>query len=75
MHDVLREMNERIFTPRSIVTVGECSASDIEETLLMVAEDRHELSMNHMFEHDELDFGPGAHGILYLLRQHSYSML
>ena len=60
MHDVLREMNERIFTPRSIVTVGECSASDIEETLLMVAEDRHELSMNHMFEHDELDFGPGG---------------
>jgi len=60
MHDVLREMNERIFTPRSIVTVGECSAADIEETLLMVAEDRHELSMNHMFEHDELDFGPGG---------------
>ena len=60
MHDVLREMNERIFTPRSIVTVGECSASDIEETLLMVAEDGHELSMNHMFEHDELDFGPGG---------------
>ncbi len=26
----------------------------------MVAKERHELSMNHMFEHDELDFGPGG---------------
>ncbi len=60
MHAVLREMNERILTPRDIVTVGECSAADVDETLLMVAKDRHELSMNHMFEHDELDFGPGG---------------
>jgi len=76
MHDVLREMNERIFTPRSIVTVGECSASDIEETLLMVAEDQHKLSMNHQFEHDELDFGPdGAWDIVPFTAAQVYDVI
>ena len=76
MHRVLHEMNRRIFAPRSLVTVGECSAADIGETLLMVAEEREELSMNHMFEHDELDFGPdGAWDIVPFTAAQLYDVI
>lgn len=76
MHEVLREMNERIFSPWDMVTVGECSSANISDTLLMVSSDRCELSMNHMFEHDELDWGPrGAWDIVSFMPSQLYDVI
>lgn len=50
-HDYLREMNERIFKPYGILTVGETGGTTPKNSGLYVNEDRAELDMIFHFEH------------------------
>jgi Glycosidases len=51
LHDYLKEMNEKTFGRRDILTVGEAWSATPGSALLYSGRDRHELSMVFQFEH------------------------
>lgn len=52
VHDVLRHLNENLFTPNNIATVGEVGGSaSFEEQLSYTKEDAHQLNMIFTFDH------------------------
>ncbi len=55
----LREMHAKVLSKYDIMTVGETPGVDPEKANLLVAEDRHELSMVFQFELLELDYQDG----------------
>ncbi|MHB1651334.1 MAG: glycoside hydrolase family 13 protein [Desulfitobacteriaceae bacterium] len=55
----LREMHAKVLAKYDIMTVGETPGVDPEKANLLVAEDRHELSMVFQFELLELDYEEG----------------
>ncbi len=57
VHDYLRMMNEATFgQDDSVMTVGEMSATTIENCILYTAPDRQELSMAFNFHHLKVDY-------------------
>jgi len=60
VHDYLRMMNEATFgQDDSFMTVGEMSATTIENCILYTAPDRQELSMAFNFHHLKVDYEDG----------------
>ncbi|WP_071434035.1 glycoside hydrolase family 13 protein [Angelakisella massiliensis] len=55
VHEYLRELNRRVLTPYSLMTVGEMIAVDPQKARLYTHEDREELNMVFTFEHMDLD--------------------
>jgi oligo-1,6-glucosidase len=50
MHDYLQEMNRNVMSKYDVMTVGEALGISLEQTPLMVGEDRHELNMIFNFD-------------------------
>ncbi|MDO4308711.1 MAG: alpha-glucosidase [Eubacteriales bacterium] len=57
VHEYLQEMNRRVLSKHSLLTVGECSGVTIEEAKKYANSDGSELSMVFQFEHMDLDGG------------------
>ncbi|MDR3190698.1 MAG: alpha,alpha-phosphotrehalase [Lactobacillaceae bacterium] len=59
-HEYLRELAEQSFEQYdAIMTVGELSATSIENTVLYTRPERHELSMSFSFHHLKVDYQAG----------------
>lgn len=56
IHQYLHEMNQEVFAPYQLVTVGEMSSSTPEQCVLYTQEDREELSMVFSFHHMKTDY-------------------
>ena len=57
VHEYLHMLNEETFgTDETIMTVGEMSATNIENCILYTAPERHELSMAFNFHHLKVDY-------------------
>lgn len=50
MHEYLQEMNRNVLSKYDVMTVGEALGISLEETPLMVGDDRHELNMIFNFD-------------------------
>ena len=50
MHEYLQEMNRNVMSHYDVMTVGEALGISLEETPLMVGDDRHELNMIFNFD-------------------------
>lgn len=60
VHEYLHMLNEESFgTDEAIMTVGEMSATNIENCILYTAPERHELSMAFNFHHLKVDYENG----------------
>lgn len=60
VHEYLHMLNEETFgTDEVIMTVGEMSATNIENCILYTAPERHELSMAFNFHHLKVDYENG----------------
>ncbi len=58
VHEFLREMNEKVLSHYDVMTVGETPGVSVEDAMLYVGEDRHELNMLFEFEMMGIDSGP-----------------
>lgn len=59
IHEFLREMNQEVFTPYNLVTVGEMSSTTLKNGALYTRPDRHELDMIFNFHHLKVDYPKG----------------
>lgn len=59
LHEYIREMNQRTFGNKDLLTVGECWGADTDIAKLYSDPKRNELSMIFQFEHVSLDQLPG----------------
>ncbi|UOQ45182.1 alpha,alpha-phosphotrehalase [Halobacillus salinarum] len=59
VHEFMQEMNEKVFAPYQLMTVGEMSSTTIENCIKYTAPDRHELSMTFNFHHLKVDYPKG----------------
>lgn len=57
VHEYLQEMNQRVLSKYSLLTVGECSGVTVEEAKKYANSNGTELSMVFQFEHMDLDGG------------------
>ncbi len=57
VHEYLREMNRRVLSRYSLLTVGECAGVTVEEAKRYASLDGSELDMVFQFEHMDLDGG------------------
>lgn len=60
IHEYLHLMNQEVFKPYGLVTVGEMSSTTPEECVLYTREDREELSMVFSFHHMKTDYKEGS---------------
>lgn len=60
IHEYLHSMNERVFEPYQLVTVGEMSSTTVDECIRYTKEDRKELSMVFSFHHMKTDYRHGV---------------
>lgn len=60
IHESLHLMNQEVFKPYGLVTVGEMSSTTPEECVLYTREDREELSMVFSFHHMKTDYKEGS---------------
>ena len=60
IHEYLHMMNQEVFKPYGLVTVGEMSSTTPEECILYTREDREELSMVFSFHHMKTDYKDGG---------------
>lgn len=60
IHEYLHSMNEHVFEPYQLVTVGEMSSTTVDECIRYTKEDRKELSMVFSFHHMKTDYRDGA---------------
>ncbi|MGF6270531.1 trehalose-6-phosphate hydrolase [Lelliottia nimipressuralis] len=58
-HEYLQEMSRDVFTPRSLMTVGEMSSTSLENCQQYAALDGRELSMTFNFHHLKVDYPNG----------------
>lgn len=63
LHDYLQEMNSEVFSKYDCMNVGEASGISIEDALLFVDEDRHELQTFYHFDHT--GFGISKENFMY----------
>ena len=54
-HDYIQELNQEVFSPYGLMTVGEASGVTLEEAIKYSAPERRELDMVFQFEHVGLD--------------------
>lgn len=59
MHEFIHEMNQEVFKPFSMMSVGEAPDSKSKDARLLVEPDREELNMIFTFEHMHVDRKPG----------------
>lgn len=59
IHEFLREMNQEVFTPYNLMTVGEMSSTTLKNGVLYTRPDRHELDMIFNFHHLKVDYPRG----------------
>jgi oligo-1,6-glucosidase len=59
MHDYIQEMNREVLSKYDVMTVGEALGISLEQTPLMVGEQRRELNMIFNFDAIRLNRGPG----------------
>ena len=59
IHEFLREMNQEVFTPYNLMTVGEMSSTTLKNGALYTRPDRHELDMIFNFHHLKVDYPKG----------------
>jgi oligo-1,6-glucosidase len=59
MHDYLQEMNREVMSKYDVMTVGEALGISLEQTPLMVGDDRKELNMIFNFDAVRLNRAPG----------------
>lgn len=59
MHEFIHEMNQEVFKPFSMMSVGEAPDSKSKDARLLVEPDREELNMVFTFEHMHVDRKPG----------------
>lgn len=59
MHEFIHEMNQEVFKPFSMMSVGEAPDSKSKDARLLVEPDREELNMVFTFEHMNVDRKPG----------------
>ncbi|MCI8711562.1 MAG: alpha-glucosidase [Ruminococcus sp.] len=57
VHEYLKEMKEAVWADRDVMTVGEASATTLENAVLFSNADGSELDMVFQFEHMDLDGG------------------
>ena len=55
IHEFLQEMNAKVLANYDILTVGEMPGTSVEDAILYIGQDRHELNMIFQFEHMDLD--------------------
>lgn len=60
VHEYLHEMNEKVLKRRHLITVGECSAATVEESIKYADLNGSEFSMIFQFDHVCLDDDPGC---------------
>lgn len=63
LHEYLQEMNREVFSKYDCMNVGEASGVSIEDALLFVDEDRHELQTFYHFDHT--GFGISKENFMY----------
>ncbi|MFB4168084.1 alpha,alpha-phosphotrehalase [Virgibacillus sp. JSM 102003] len=59
IHEYLHEMNQAVFSPHSMMTVGEMSSTTLDNCVLYTRPERHELDMTFQFHHLKVDY-PGG---------------
>lgn len=59
VHEFLREMNEAVFKPYNLMTVGEMSSTTLENCILYTNPARDELNMTFQFHHLKVDYTDG----------------
>nr|WP_294463253.1 alpha,alpha-phosphotrehalase [uncultured Blautia sp.] len=59
LHEFLKEMNEKIFTPLNVLTVGETMDASVEDAVLFTRPQEHELDMIFSMEHMGVDYKDG----------------
>ncbi|WP_277750289.1 alpha,alpha-phosphotrehalase [Halobacillus litoralis] len=59
VHEYMQEMNQAVFKPYDLMTVGEMSSTTIDHCVKYTAPDRNELSMTFNFHHLKVDYPNG----------------
>ncbi|TMN22544.1 alpha,alpha-phosphotrehalase [Lentibacillus cibarius] len=59
IHDYLHEMNQAIFSPYNMMTVGEMSSTTLDNCVLYTRPERQELNMTFQFHHLKVDYPNG----------------
>ncbi|WP_085993446.1 alpha,alpha-phosphotrehalase [Oceanobacillus senegalensis] len=59
VHEYLHEVNQAVFSPYNMMTVGEMSSTTIESCVLYTNPDRKELDMTFQFHHLKVDYPNG----------------
>ncbi|WP_188456970.1 alpha,alpha-phosphotrehalase [Virgibacillus oceani] len=59
IHDYLHEMNQAVFAPYGMMTVGEMSSTSLQNCILYTQQDRNELDMAFQFHHLKVDYPNG----------------
>ncbi|MGP4107522.1 alpha,alpha-phosphotrehalase [Virgibacillus sp. L01] len=59
IHEYLHEMNQAVFSPHRMMTVGEMSSTTLDNCVLYTRPERHELDMTFQFHHLKVDY-PGG---------------
>lgn len=59
VHEYLHEMNQNVFSPYNMLTVGEMSSTSLDECVLYTNPKREELSMTFQFHHLKVDYPDG----------------
>lgn len=63
VHEFLQEMNQKVFSLRPLITVGETPGASVEDAMAYAGKDTHELNMVFQFEHVNGDPDhPGRYG-------------
>lgn len=59
IHEFLHEINEAVFSPYNLMTVGEMSSTSLDNCILYTKPDRKELDMTFQFHHLKVDYPNG----------------
>ncbi|WP_077324352.1 alpha,alpha-phosphotrehalase [Virgibacillus siamensis] len=59
IHEYLHEMNQAVFSPYNMMTVGEMSSTTLESCVLYTRPGRQELDMTFQFHHLKVDYANG----------------
>jgi trehalose-6-phosphate hydrolase len=60
IHEFLHEINQAVFSPYQMMTVGEMSSTSLENCILYTRPDRGELDMTFQFHHLKVDYPNGV---------------
>ncbi|SDR05460.1 alpha,alpha-phosphotrehalase [Virgibacillus salinus] len=59
IHEYLHEMNQAVFSPHRMMTVGEMSSTTLDNCVLYTRPERNELDMTFQFHHLKVDYRGG----------------